>query len=114
MPAAAVMPPEIRPMTRPSIKKGSVTSALVAPTYFMISISLRRAKTLSRMVLPTVMMLTAIRTRTTQRPIRVTARWIWTKVSVISMGAVTLYTPSILAIRSLMAFIWLRSASETR
>ena len=45
-------------MARPSTKKGRVTKPLVAPTYFMISISRRRANTLRRMVLPTVMMLT--------------------------------------------------------
>ena len=70
--------------------KGRVTRALVAPTYFMISISRRRAKTLSRMVVPTVMMLTAISTSTRPRPTLVTACWISTKVLVISMGAVTL------------------------
>ena len=70
--------------------KGRVTRALVAPTYFMISISRRRAKTLSRMVVPTVMILTAISTSTTIRPALVTAFWTSTKVLVISMGAVTL------------------------
>ena len=59
--------------------KGRVTRALVAPTYFMISISRRRAKTLSRMVVPTVMMLTAISTSTTIRPALVTAFWTSTK-----------------------------------
>ena len=88
--AAAVMMPEMRPITRPSMTKGRVTRALVAPTYFMISISRRRAKTLSRMVVPTVMMLTAISTSTTIRPALVTAFWTSTKVLVISMGAVTL------------------------
>ena len=101
-------------MVRPSTKKGSVTMALVAPTYFMISISRRRAKTLRRMVLPTVMMLTAIRTRMMICPPLVTARWISTKVCVISTGAETLYTPGMVWKVWLMEAIWLRSLSETR
>ena len=66
------------------------------------------------MVLPTVMMLTAINTRITIWPTLVTARWTSTKVWVISMGAVTLYTPGMLWKFWLMACIWLRSARETR
>ena len=61
-----------------------------------------------------VMMLTAISTRITIWPTLVTARWPSTKVWVISMGAVTLYTPGMLWKFWLMACIWLRSARETR
>ena len=80
----------------------------------MISISRRRAKTLRRMVLPTVMMLTIISTSTMPRPICVTACCTCTNVLVISMGAATLYTPGICWNVWLMALIWLRSPSETR
>ena len=101
-------------MARPSTKKGRVTRLLVAPTYFMISISRRRANTLRRMVLPTVMMLTTISTSTIPRPTLVTERCTCTKTLVISTGAVTLYTPWMACIFLLIASIWLRSAMETR
>ena len=101
-------------MVRPSMKKGRVTMALVAPTYFMISISRRRAKTLRRMVLPTVMMLTIISTAMMACPPLVTTFWISTKVLVISTGADTLYTPGMVWNCWLMADIWLRSLRETR
>ena len=106
--------PEIRPMARPSTRKGNVTRKLVAPTYFMISISRRRAKTLRRMVLPTVMMLTTISTSTKMRPIRVTPCWISTKMLPISTGAVTLTTPGIFSIWLLIRLSWLRSPTVTR
>ena len=101
-------------MVKPSTKKGRVTMRLVAPTYFMISISRRRAKTLRRMVLPTVMMLTTISTSTIMRPPLVTAFWISTKILVISTGAVTLTTPGMACIFTLMLSIWVRSLRVTR
>ena len=87
---------------------------MVAPTYFMISISRRRAKTLRRMVLPTVMTLTTIRTSTKARPIRVTPCWISTKMLPISTGAVTLTTPGIFSIWLLMLLSCPRSETVTR
>ena len=101
-------------MARPSTTKGRVTSALVAPTYFMISISRRRANTLRRMVLPTVMMLTIISTSTMSRPPLVTACCTSTNTLVISTGAATLYHPGMACIFLLMAAIWLRSEMVTR
>ena len=47
-------------------------------------------------------------------PPLVTARWISTKVCVISTGAETLYTPGMVWKVWLMEAIWLRSLSETR
>ncbi len=65
------------------------------------------------MVLPTVMMLTAISTRSRSAPDLGDGLLDLHKGLVISMGAVTLYTPGMLSNVLLMLSIWLRSARET-
>ena len=55
---------EIRPEVVPSTKKGKRMKPLVAPTSFMMPISLRRAKTVMRMVLLMTTMLTMASTAT--------------------------------------------------
>ena len=53
---------------RPSKRKGQRMNQFVAPTYFMMAISLRRAKTVRRMVLE--MMNSMARVRKTMRQCR--------------------------------------------
>ena len=47
----SAMTPPIKPRNKPSKRKGQRMNQFVAPTYFMMAISLRRAKTVRRIVL---------------------------------------------------------------
>ena len=58
----------MRPTLVPSTKKGQRMKPLVAPTYFMMLISLRRANTVSRMVLEMTTTLTSASTATSAQP----------------------------------------------
>ena len=63
----------IKPNNMPSIKNGQRINPLVAPTYFMIAISLRRANTVNRIVFEMMNSVAAARKAiNTIPPIRIT------------------------------------------
>lgn len=78
----------------PSTKKGRRMKPLVAPTYFMMLISLRRAKTVSRMVLLMTTTLTNPSTATSTTHTALTPWCTLVNIWLSCMGAPTLSTPS--------------------
>ena len=92
--------PERSPINIPSTKNGSFMKPRVAPTYFIMSISSRRANTLVRMELDTITTLTIIRTLSITARITENVLRMFASAFANLNGALTLSTPSMLEIAS--------------